>query len=139
MSNKKSIEILGRLKKVTQVKTDAGLSEALGVSPQTLSSWKGRDSIPYSICIELARERGVSLDWLLAGRGNMLLALHSDPLNALHTLNAHEQKMLVMFRVLEASDQRNIYKLVEDKRHLQELTNRVEELSARLEILISHA
>ena len=139
MSNKKSIEILERLKKIIQVKTDAGLSEALGVSPQTLSSWKGRDSIPYSICIDLARERGVSLDWLLAGRGDMFLSLHSDPLSATHTLAAHEQKMLVMFRVLEASDQRNIYKLVEDKRHLQELTNRVEELSARLEILISHA
>ena len=139
MSNKKSIEILGRLKKIIQVKTDAGLSEALGVSPQTLSSWKGRDSIPYSICIELARERGISLDWLLAGRGEMLLPLHSDPFTCTHTLAAHEQKMLVMFRVLEASDQRNIYKLVEDKRHLQELTNRVEELSARLEILISQA
>ncbi|MCH4874076.1 MULTISPECIES: helix-turn-helix domain-containing protein [Pseudomonas] len=139
MSNKKSIEILERLKKIIQVKTDVGLSEALGVSPQTLSSWKGRDSIPYSICIDLARERGVSLDWLLAGRGDMFLSLHSDPLSATHTLAAHEQKMLVMFRVLEASDQRNIYKLVEDKRHLQELTNRVEELSARLEILISHA
>lgn len=139
MSNKKSIEILERLKKIIQVKTDVGLSEALGVSPQTLSSWKGRDSIPYSICIDLARERGVSLDWLLAGRGDMFLSLHSDPLSATHTLAAHEQKMLVMFRGLEASDQRNIYKLVEDKRHLQELTNRVEELSARLEILISHA
>lgn len=139
MSNKKSIEVLERLKKIIQVKTDVGLSEALGVSPQTLSSWKGRDSIPYSICIDLARERGVSLDWLLAGRGDMFLSLHSDPLSATHTLAAHEQKMLVMFRVLEASDQRNIYKLVEDKRHLQELTNRVEELSARLEILISHA
>ena len=139
MSNKKSIEILERLKKITQVKTDAGLSEALGVSPQTLSSWKGRDSIPYSICIELARERGISLDWLLAGRGDMLLALHSDPVSAIHALDAHEQKMLMMFRVLEASDQRNIYKLVEDKHHLQELTHRVEELSARLEILMSHA
>ena len=139
MSNKKSIEVLRRLKKIIQVKTDAGLSEALGVSPQTLSSWKGRDSIPYSICIELARERGVSLDWLLAGRGDMLLSLHSDPLGTHHALAAHEQKMLVMFRVLKASDQRNIYKLVEDKRHLQELTNRVEELSARLDVLINHA
>ncbi|MDH1551982.1 helix-turn-helix domain-containing protein, partial [Pseudomonas juntendi] len=46
--------VLTRLKLLTGAQSDADLSRALSVSPQTLSSWKVRDSIPYSLCIEIA-------------------------------------------------------------------------------------
>ncbi|WP_232109523.1 helix-turn-helix domain-containing protein, partial [Pseudomonas juntendi] len=61
--------VLTRLKLLTGAQSDADLSRALSVSPQTLSSWKVRDSIPYSLCIEIARQHACSLDWLLLGHG----------------------------------------------------------------------
>lgn len=61
-------EVLTRLKLLTGANTDAELSRALSVSPQTLSSWKVRESIPYSLCIDIAKKHACSLDWLLLGQ-----------------------------------------------------------------------
>lgn len=133
MSNKKSIEILEKMKQVAQVRTDSDLSEALGVSPQTLSSWKGRDSIPYAICIDFAQARGVSLDWLFGSQSDALLSLNSCSAGL---SGLTEQKMLQMFRVLNESDRSVIYNLAEEKQQLQALLWRVEELSVRLESVI---
>ena len=133
MSNKKSIEILEKMKQVAQIRTDSDLSEALGVSPQTLSSWKGRDSIPYAICIDFAQARGVSLDWLFGSQSDTLLSLDSCSAGL---SGLTEQKMLQMFRVLNESDRSVIYNLAEEKQQLQALMWRVEELSVRLESVI---
>lgn len=133
LSSSKSIEILGRLKKITRVKTDSGLSEVLGVSPQTLSSWKGRDRIPYSVCMELASAHGVSLDWLFGGQGPMLLQSPATMVEAVGRLSEHERKMVLIFRTLKRSDQRVVYKVAEEKQQLYLLLRQVEELSARLE------
>lgn len=133
MSSSKSIEILGRLKKITRVKTDSGLSEVLGVSPQTLSSWKGRDRIPYSECVELASAHGISLDWLFGGQGPMLLQSSMMVVESVGRLTEHERKMLLLFRALKRSDQRLVYKMAEEKQQLCLLLRQVEELSARLD------
>lgn len=135
MSSSKSIEILGRLKKITRVKTDSGLSEVLGVSPQTLSSWKGRDRIPYSVCMEVAHARGVSLDWLFGGRGPMLLQAPQPMVESLGRLTECEKELVLMFRVLNRSDQRAVYKVIEEKQQLQRLNRKVKELSACLEVV----
>lgn len=121
------------MKQVAQVRTDSDLSEALGVSPQTLSSWKGRDSIPYAICIDFAQARGVSLDWLFGSQSDTLLSLNSCSAGL---SGLTEQKMLQMFRVLNESDRSVIYNLAEEKQQLQALLWRVEELSVRLESVI---
>lgn len=121
------------MKQVAQIRTDSDLSEALGVSPQTLSSWKGRDSIPYAICIDFAQARGVSLDWLFGSQSDTLLSLNSCSAGL---SGLTEQKMLQMFRVLNESDRSVIYNLAEEKQQLQALMWRVEELSVRLESVI---
>lgn len=136
MSSNKSIEILGRLKKITHVKTDSGLSEVLGVSPQTLSSWKGRGRIPYSICMEVAQDRGVSLDWLFGGQGPMLLQAPQPLVESVGRLTEYEKKLVLMFRVLNRSDQRAVYKVIEEKQQLQRLNEKVKELSACLEVVM---
>ncbi len=137
MSSSKSIEILGRLKKITHVKTDSELSEVLGVSPQTLSSWKGRGRIPYSICMEVAQARGVSLDWLFGGQGPMLLQAPQPVVESVGRLTEHEKKLVLLFRVLNRSDQRAVYKVIEEKQQLRRLNEKVKELSACLEVVMS--
>lgn len=61
--------ILGRVAGLLGVRQDAEVAAALGVSPQTYSTWKARKTIPFARLCTLAQERNVSLDWLLLGRG----------------------------------------------------------------------
>lgn len=68
--NKKAVDaVLLRLMSLFNVDNDSELARVLNVNRQTLASWRKRDSVPYSICINIAEERGVSLDWLLTGKG----------------------------------------------------------------------
>lgn len=135
MSNKKSIEILARLKQVVRVKSDAGLSEALGVSPQTLSSWKVRSTIPYAICIETAVHYGISLDWLFNGHEPMRRSECIQGAKNLEELTLQENQVLTLFRELNRFNQASVFKAVQDTERLQRLTERVEALSARVETM----
>ena len=48
--------------------TDAQMAQELGVSPQTLSTWKRRGTIPYERIINLCIQNEYSLDEILSGR-----------------------------------------------------------------------
>ena len=61
-------EVLERLKLQLDVDSDRELAKALGVAASTLSSWRQREVVPYAICVDVALERGVNLDWLVLGR-----------------------------------------------------------------------
>ena len=50
------------------------LAERLGVSTRTISHWMaGEREPPYDALIQLRDITGVSLDWILAGKGNPLI------------------------------------------------------------------
>ncbi|NBA94749.1 helix-turn-helix domain-containing protein [Pseudomonas sp. R5(2019)] len=132
MRNKGSTAVLSRLKRVTETNTDSQLASALSVSPQTLSSWKGRDSIPYAICIDLAEKNAISLDWLLTGEGPMLRRDRTG-LNAQdQTHTPRELELLDLLRGLNAADQQFIHNAAQEKKRLRDLEQRVELLSASL-------
>ena len=133
MSSKKSIEVLFRLKQVFDVKTDSDLSGAMGVSPQTLSTWKGRSKIPYAHCIELAEKHDVSLDWLFNGRGPMLLSNCYQSASENDVFNASEFKVLKLYRALNTFNQGLALSAMQDRQHVQGLTERIEILSQRVE------
>lgn len=63
--------VLERLAQVLGTRTGSQLADALGVSPQTISSWKSRESVPYAQCVSVAGDWGIRLDWLLTGEGPM--------------------------------------------------------------------
>lgn len=129
MSTSKSTEIIARLKQITATSSDSALSERLGVSPQTLSSWKGRERMPYSICIDLAEQHGISLDWLLTGFGAVQRA--SAQSTATHTAEAAgpaEQRMLTIFRTLGVGDQQLIEHLAQERLRIRDLERRLDAL-----------
>jgi len=105
--------VLARLKLMTSTQTDAELSRALSISPQTLSSWKVRDSIPYSLCVEMARQHACSLDWLLLGEP----ATPSAPVGD----EAWEQGILAQLRGLPPSDRQAVCLFIHDKQRIQQL------------------
>jgi hypothetical protein len=123
MSISKSSEIIVRLKQITATSTDSGLSERLGVSPQTLSSWKGRKRMPYSICIELAEQHGISLDWLLTGVGPMQRTPEFEG-----SSSEREQRMLAIFRTLTAADQQFVQLMAQERQRLRDLEQRLDRL-----------
>lgn len=63
----KLVDVLSRIAKLSDVYTDADVAEVLGVSPQTLSTWKRRGTIPYERICSFATAKDVSLDYLLLG------------------------------------------------------------------------
>ncbi|MHC5353811.1 helix-turn-helix domain-containing protein [Myroides sp. LJL115] len=56
--------ILQKIKKTVGVKTDLELSKLLNVKPNTISSWKKRNSLQYETIIELCEKYDVDLNQL---------------------------------------------------------------------------
>ncbi|SDV13275.1 helix-turn-helix domain-containing protein [Pseudomonas vancouverensis] len=130
MRSKKSQAVLARLKQITGTKTDAALSSALQISPQTLSSWKGRDSTPYAFCVEIAQARGLSLDWLLLGEGPVLRQGRVDA-----PANTEESSILAKWRQLDEEDRYAIQSALEEKHRLREMERKLSEMAATLTAL----
>lgn len=61
------LEILDRVMDVAGSRTDTATATALGVSSQTLSNWKSRETIPYEALCQFANRQGLALDYLLFG------------------------------------------------------------------------
>lgn len=61
--------VILRMRELFGVKKDAELAVALGTTPQTISSWRSRDTIPYALCVRLSAKKDVFLDWLILGIG----------------------------------------------------------------------
>ena len=116
--------ILTRLKHVTGCDTDSALAKHLNISPQTLSSWKIRGSIPYSICVELAETHRVSLDWLLLGEGTYV-----------RTTQPEEAELLEQLRALTPHDRQAVRAGIQDRLRLRELERRVETLNEHIRAL----
>ena len=62
--------ILERAKHALSVKSDYELSKQLGITTATMSGYRKRQSLPMEQCIKIAEQTGVSLDWLILGKGN---------------------------------------------------------------------
>lgn len=116
--------VLTRLKLLTRAQSDAQLSRTLQISPQTLSSWKVRDSVPYALCVDIARTYACSLDWLLLGEG--------EPQRVPSTLDDWEARLLAQLRTLTLPDREAILMQVKDKQRLRQLEQQVQTLNEQL-------
>ena len=135
MRSKKSQAVLARLKQVTGTKTDVSLSSALKISPQTLSSWRGRDSTPYSLCVEIAQTRGISLDWLLLGEGPILRQPITDSSEGNEESTTRENTILALWRLLGEDDRCAIQNALEEKQRLRDMELRLSEMASILATL----
>jgi len=127
--------VLDRLASVLGTTSGNQLAEALGVSPQAVSSWKSRESVPYAQCVEVAEQHGISLDWLLTGVGSMSRDMATPNLVreesvAPYGMDPKERAILELFRELDEGDQREIQSAAEEKKRLSSLEQRLAELEA---------
>lgn len=63
-------EIVDRMKSVIGVQTDKEVSEYFGLARGAAAVWKNRGTVPLDELTKLATGHGVSLDWLILGRGS---------------------------------------------------------------------
>ncbi|BBH45375.1 helix-turn-helix domain-containing protein [Pseudomonas sp. KU43P] len=123
MSSHSLASVLARLKLLTGSASDAQLSKALDVSPQTLSSWKVRDSIPYSLCVSAAIKYRCTLDWLLLGEPHYGSSGQAD--------DGWEHSVLERLRGLSSTDRQAVLLYVEDKYRMQQLERQLAALVER--------
>ncbi len=131
MQTNRVLAVLTRLSLVLEAANDTELARMLGTTSSTISSWKARNSIPYAKCEEIAEDRGISLDWLLTGNGEMLRGVTCQPSPS--NLSPKEEALLTMFNELSEDDQREICRLAEDKKRLRDMSKQIEELQAWFE------
>ncbi len=141
MSSTGVLAVLARLKAVLGVTSDAELAAALATSPQTVSSWKRRESVPYALCVEVSDSHGISLDWLLKGEGMQrpISALGEGPrkgeqIASEDKLTPREQAILGLLRGLDEADQRDIQSAAEEKKRLRQIEQRLQELTNALAV-----
>jgi len=128
--NKKAIDaVLLRLMSLFNVDSDSGLAKALDVNRQTLASWRKRNSVPYSICINIAEEKGISLDWLLTGKGEEEVS-KVEP--ATQSFSQADLKMLELLNQLDPEVRRDLMRGAEEKQRVIEMEKQIQELSAQL-------
>ena len=64
-----SSDAVERAKIALNVKSDLDMSKALGVAASAIGGYKRRKTVPLEQCIKIAERTGVSLDWLILGKG----------------------------------------------------------------------
>lgn len=125
--------ILNELKKYYKLSSNAEFSRFLGISPQTLSNWYGRNTLDYELiytkCVD------VSGDWLLTGQGEMLRQLGQVTAPAAKAVEPPPQQdgAIAIYREL----------LAEKDKQIQELNREVGRLEGEVralrEVLVQRA
>jgi len=66
-----SDKIIDRIKKYKGFKTDTELANHLKIKPNTVATWRSRNSIPFGKIIAFCESNSVSLDYIVAGMGRV--------------------------------------------------------------------
>ncbi|NOU49954.1 hypothetical protein HG263_05305 [Pseudoalteromonas sp. JBTF-M23] len=74
-------DIIPRLKELLGVTKNTEVAKALDTYPQTLNGWMDRNSVPYTQLYKLAKDRNVSLTWILDGQGEQVKDVKSEDCN----------------------------------------------------------
>lgn len=67
-----SSDVLDRLRDIHNAAHNKQLSEILGIGQSTVQNWKSRNVIPYKEVCDAVMEKGVSMEWLLTGKGDKM-------------------------------------------------------------------
>ena len=70
-------DIIQRMRQVYGAKNDSALAAELNLAVSAPSNWRQRNSPPFAICADIAAKKGISLDWLIFGIGEMRLGAWS--------------------------------------------------------------
>lgn len=104
-------KIIKRVKECLKLKRDVELANLLNVKQNTISSWKKRNNIDLTTIITLCEPVGVSIDWLIYGKGESGLINKHDP----------EYKLKELMETMTEEQKRDVLKYAEKEKLIQEL------------------
>lgn len=114
--------VLDRLRLVVNVSNDTELHKALKIkSKSTVSSWRARNSIPYAICVQIAADNAVCLDWLLTGQGEMYKGSEKQDMKIV--------KMAELMEGLDAAQRQEILSAIAEKQQLNKMKHQLKQLT----------
>lgn len=128
MSNKSANDVLDRIQLALNAQSDNEVCQLLDIGRSTLGGWRSRDSVPYALCVELSEDKGLSLDWLLTGKGNMCNGQDKPPIST----NRRLQMMIKIMEALPEKQQDKILSAAEDAERLTHLEQQISKLTERL-------
>ncbi|WP_221800483.1 helix-turn-helix domain-containing protein [Oceanobacter mangrovi] len=138
MDKKSASAVIERLKRCLGAGSDSELSRITKVNRQTLSNWKTRNTVPYTLCIQAAEEQHFSLDWLLLGVGqptSHALAEETASNCSSPPLTDKQQELLALFDNLSAVQQQDLLADVKEKSRISEMEKALEDLKAQMDSL----
>ena len=97
---------IDRAYQLTNAKSRADLARALDVAPSSVQGYENRGVLPLEQCTKLAEQTGVSLDWLILGKGEM------QPENTTPGLHPEQKMLLTGFDSLNPEQQDYIFALI---------------------------
>ncbi|MEE1883176.1 helix-turn-helix domain-containing protein [Pseudomonas soli] len=131
MDKKSAAAVLDRLHTVFGVKNDSQLCEVTGVNRPTMGNWRSRNSVPYPLCVSVAEEKGVSLDWLITGEGVMDRSHRTNEDDALLD-DPLERSILTLCRSLDEEAKRDIQSVAQEKKRLSDIEKQLTKLMLAL-------
>lgn len=123
--------VLDRLQQAAGVKSDSALSRMLGINRATLGNWRSRDSVPYSICVDFSVKNRISLNWLLAGQGNMFLYGSGQ---SAEVPSSDHIRLIELFDALSPDQQQEALQLIAEKKRLNDLEKAVQDLQQKISL-----
>lgn len=131
---KDSVEaVISRLKAIHDVDSDSALAKALSTNAQTVSSWKSRNSIPYALCVNVARKHDVSLDWLISGAGSSGTGIKEPA--ATYGLSKREEIVLELFNGLDMEQQQEVIQDAKERQRIADMEKNLKALQDQMEAL----
>ncbi len=67
-------DLIERMRWAGKLKNDSAVARVLGVTPQALSNYKKRGTVPTDLVLKFAKIFGLSVDWLINGTGEIFRA-----------------------------------------------------------------
>ncbi|MFM2477338.1 helix-turn-helix domain-containing protein [Celerinatantimonas sp. MCCC 1A17872] len=125
MSNKDIRSVIERLQIILKVSNNNQLCKALGVNRSTLGNWVSRNSVPYSLCVDVAEQNEVSVDWLLTGEGSV------KRIRQLCTQTDQERVLLETYRELDEADRQAIHADALHRKRVKNLEQRLNEIEGK--------
>ena len=129
MDNFSANSVLDRFQIAIGVSSDSALSKALGANRATLGNLRSRYSIPYSICVSYAINNDISLNWLLAGQGEMTLNKSKRMEEA---SNGDRSILIKLFDSLNTDQQQETLAYLTDKNRLNSMEKIIEYLQRKI-------